>query len=307
MTATSRAIFEEISEFPNPDSKRRFESLVGLDHVKNRLVKEARILLNPKLLEEWSKKHHDKKISLIETLRHRLPLFLFTGDVGTGKTALAESFGDEIARQENIPVTLYRLSLNTRGSGAVGEITRLISEAFKEVTETAKKSAQKNGKSASALILLIDEADALAQSREMDQMHHEDRAGVNALIRGIDNFSRDRLPALVVMCTNRLGAIDPAVQRRAAEIFEFHRPNDVQRLAILKSALDDLGLSDEKLRILTNITGSLNGRSYGYTYSDLLHRLLPTVLLDAFPDNPIEFDRIKKIAEGMVPSPPFKV
>ena len=33
-----------------------------------------------------------------------------------------------------------------------------------------------------AVILLVDEADALAQSREAAQMHHEDRAGVNAFL-----------------------------------------------------------------------------------------------------------------------------
>ena len=36
-----------------------------------------------------------------------------------------------------------------------------------------------------AAILLIDEADALAQSPAQSQMHHEDRAGVNALVRKI--------------------------------------------------------------------------------------------------------------------------
>ena len=45
---------------------------------------------------------------------------LWIGDVGTGKSALAESFGDDIARTIDIPVFLYRLSLASRGSGAVG-------------------------------------------------------------------------------------------------------------------------------------------------------------------------------------------
>lgn len=70
-------------------------------------------------------------------------------------------------------------------------------------------------------MLLIDEADALAQSRENAQMHHEDRAGVNAFIRGIDRIANQKLPAAVLMCTNRLKALDPAVQRRAAEVLTF--------------------------------------------------------------------------------------
>jgi AAA+ superfamily predicted ATPase len=66
-----------------------------------------------------------------------------------------------------------------------------------------------------AVILLVDEADALAQSREAAQMRHEDRAGVNAFIRGVDRIGNG-LPAAVIMCTNRLSALDPAVRRRAA-------------------------------------------------------------------------------------------
>ncbi len=37
-----------------------------------------------------------------------------------------------------------------------------------------------------------------------------------------------------VLCTNRLTSIDPAVLRRAAEIFEFRRPNEVQRRAVVE-------------------------------------------------------------------------
>ena len=59
-------------------------------------------------------------------------------------------------------------------------------------------------------------------------MHHEDVSGVNAFIRGIDRLSNRRLPAAVIMCTNRYESLDPAVKRRAAEILTFHRPDDVQ-------------------------------------------------------------------------------
>jgi SpoVK/Ycf46/Vps4 family AAA+-type ATPase len=101
-----------------------------------------------------------------------------TGDVGTGKTALAESVGDSVARQEHIDVTLYPLSLATRGSGKVGEITQLLSAAFDAVLRAAEKLRRPGGKAAGGIIFLVDEADAVTQSREAAQMHHEDRAGV---------------------------------------------------------------------------------------------------------------------------------
>src|SRR3989344_6352172 len=104
-------IFETVNEFPDPDIKKRFDRLVGLDEIKNHLIKESRLLFNPLLLDEWSNKHYKKEISLLDHFRKRPPLFIFAGDVGTGKTSLAETFGDIIAREEKISVFLYRLSL----------------------------------------------------------------------------------------------------------------------------------------------------------------------------------------------------
>lgn len=299
-------IFDDVSIFPDPDAKERFAGLVGLEPIKERLIKEARLLLNPKLLEEWSKKHHGEPIALLAHFRNRTPLFVFGGDVGTGKTSLAESFGDPIARHERIAVTLYRLSLSARGSGAVGEMTRLIAAAFKGIRETAHKGASGKGKPSSAVILLIDEADALAQSREFDQMHHEDRAGVNALIRGIDSLAIEHLPAIVVMCTNRLGAIDPAVRRRAAAIFEFDRPNEQQRAEVLQQGLLGTGLTKTQISELVKETGPNGKRSYGCTYSDLIRRFLPSLLLDAFPDQPIQYSQAVSIAQALEPTPPFQ-
>jgi hypothetical protein len=49
----------------------------------------------------------------------------FAGDVGTGKTALAERFGDAVAQDIDLRVTLFFLSLNARGTGVVGDMTTL--------------------------------------------------------------------------------------------------------------------------------------------------------------------------------------
>ena len=105
---------------------------------------------------------------------------VLAGDVGSGKSELAETIGDAVARQENIDITLFPLSLTTRGQGRVGEMTQLLSAAFDYTIDEARKLQSNGGHARGAVILLIDEADALTQSREATQMHHEDRAGVNA-------------------------------------------------------------------------------------------------------------------------------
>jgi AAA+ superfamily predicted ATPase len=306
MTHDRTGIFEEVREYPDPAAARRFAALVGLDEMKDRLLKEARLLLNPESLTAWSTKFHRQKIRLIEFFRDRPPLFIFAGDVGTGKTVLAETFGDSVARDAGIGITLYALSLNSRGTGAVGEMTSLLSAAFNEVKQAARKGVGRAGKHISGVILLIDEADALAQSREMAQMHHEDRAGVNALIRGVDDLASGSLPAVVVMCTNRLDAIDPAVRRRAAATFTFNRPNDQQRQALLTPVLEEVGFSSPQIHSIVKTTGPAHGRAYGYTYSDLTQRLLPALLLAAFPSKPITFELAKDVIEKHPPTPPFQ-
>lgn len=306
MTESKIDLFEEVVEFPDPASARRFASLVGLDDMKERLLKEARLLFEPDSLVAWSNKHHRQKIRLIELFRDRAPLFIFAGDVGTGKTVLAATFGDAIAREVGVRVTLYALSLNARGTGAVGEMTNLLSEAFDEVKQAAKKGAGRGGKPASGIVLLIDEADALAQSRELAQMHHEDRAGVNALIRGVDDLATRNLPVIVVMCTNRLDALDPAIRRRAAVTFTLSRPDEQQREAFLKPILEELGFSSHQIHSLVIATGATHGRKYGCTYSDLAQRLLPGLLLAAYPSKPITFELAEEVIEHHPPTPPFR-
>jgi AAA+ superfamily predicted ATPase len=140
----------------------------------------------------------------------------------------------------------------------------------------------------------------------MGQMHHEDRAGVNALIRGVDDFATGNLPAIVVMCTNRLEALDPAVRRRAAATFIFTRPNDAQRQALLSPVLEELGFTAHQIQTVVTATGATHGRAYGYTYSDLAQRFLPGLLLAAYPSKPITFNLAKEVVEQHPPTPPFK-
>ncbi len=299
-------VFDEVRSFPDPSAGRRFAALVGLDEAKVRLLKEARLVLDPSALDAWVKEFHGTTPAVVQRLQERPSLFLFEGDVGTGKTALAESLGDPIARDLGIPVTLYCLSLTARGTGAVGQMTALLSGAFSELRSVARGARDPKGVARQGLILLVDEADALAQSREAVQMHHEDRAGVNALIRGVDDLAQEGLPVLVIMCTNRLDAIDPAVRRRAAATFTFGRPNDEQRRSVLSDGLGELGLGDGAIESLVSATGPTRTRRYGFTFSDLTQRLLPSVLFDAFPDAPVTAQSALAVVEAMSPTPPFQ-
>jgi AAA+ superfamily predicted ATPase len=304
MSTELNDLFDEVIDLPDPNAQRRYASLVGLDDIKSQIHKQARILLKPSLLDTWARDHHRGPVALAEVVRDRPPLFIFGGDVGTGKTTLAETFGDQLARGERLSggVRLMRLSLNARGSGTVGEMTTLITHAFRAVEEEAP--SVDSGDATQAIVLLIDEADALAQSRETEQMHHEDRAGVNALIRGIDTLSNQRRPVITVLCTNRLDALDPAIRRRAFGEFAFARPGDAMRAALLSQIFDGIGFDENQIAELSRLMGE-NGRGYGYTYSDITTRLASTVLLDAFDDGPVTYQGVVEILERVPPTPPF--
>ena len=297
-------LFDRPVTYPDVEARERLAGLVGLDEHKMRLAKILGLLVNPASLDSWMRRYHPRANGLLDSVLKRPPLVVLAGDVGSGKSELAETIGDYVARLEKVDITLYPMSLATRGRGRVGQMTELLSAAFDLVLEEAQKLKGSDGVSRGAVILLVDEADAIAQSREASQMHHEDRAGVNAFIRGIDRLAHAKLPIAAIMCTNRLGALDPAIQRRAADILLFARPDDGQRAAILKP-LRQVGLSDLQIAAVVEATGARRDGGHGFTFSDLTQRLLPTIVLDAYPDSAVDPDRATEIAKTMIPTEPF--
>jgi AAA+ superfamily predicted ATPase len=108
------------------------------------------------------------------------------------------------------------------------------------------------------------------------------------------------------MCTNRLASLDPAVKRRAADILVFERPGDEQRRTVLENALGLAGLSARDIDQLVKLTGPQRDRDFGFTFSDLTQRLLPAIVLDAYPSGPITAAGALAVAGRVVPTPPFK-
>lgn len=301
----STDLFSEVLDFPDPDAQQRYAALVGVEEVKQRLVSEALMLLDHQLASTWSERHHGNAIRAVKELSARPPLIILAGDVGTGKTELAETFVDAVARRMRVEGRLYALSLAARGEGAVGQMSTLIGNAFKTVADESR-TGYRGGKSSRISVLLVDEGDALAQSRELTQMHHEDRAGVNALIKGIDGLRRHNIPVLVILCTNRLSALDPAVKRRAAYIVKLQRPNEAQRRLLFTELLEGVALNDDELSHLVALTGPVDGRDFGYTYSDLRQRLVPeAVILGVTYNVPLSYQILVEAVKRVPPTRPF--
>ena len=128
------------------------------------------------------------------------------------------------------------------------------------------------------------------QSREAAQMHHEDRAGVNAFIRGVDRLANSKLPAAVIMCTNRLGGVGPGCTAPCSR-YPYIHPSRQAAEAVFSAAplpVEFFGGTD---CAIVAATGPRQNGDYGFTFSDLTQRLLPAIVLDAYPDSAVEPNR----------------
>src|SRR5215467_10055667 len=105
-------LFDRRATFPDPGASRRYKALVGIDDTKVRLCRSLGILVNPAGVRKWAKKFHSEELALLYFVDRKPPLVILGGDVGTGKTELATTVADPIARQEDIDITLLPLSLS---------------------------------------------------------------------------------------------------------------------------------------------------------------------------------------------------
>jgi ATP-dependent protease Clp ATPase subunit len=95
----SQKFFE--TEFTYPDERARewYDRLVGLDEHKRQLLLELELLLFHDRLDEWNKRHHRGTLRACQIMSSRAPLVLLEGDVGCGKTVLAQTIGDALAKK----------------------------------------------------------------------------------------------------------------------------------------------------------------------------------------------------------------
>lgn len=292
---TQPSIFD--GKLPLPDSSlaAREKTLLGFDGRYQKIHDQLRLLLNRGELGAWSQTKHKKKLLLCDLVAEQYPLVIFHGDVGTGKTATAECIANRLAKESRTEdALLFKLSNRVRGSGKVGEMGTLLTQAFHEVVQAAGKARR--------AFLIIDEGDSLAASRNQEHSHHEDKVAVNTLIQGVDELRRFGGRIVVFLCTNRLSVLDPALQRRAAIVEEFTRPDDSERQALLTMDLEGVGLTEREIKELVAATGARN-KQPGWTFSDIRTRLYPAALAQAFPDRALTHKDLIDVANALRPSP----
>ena len=204
---TAKDVLSVPVTFPNESAALRLSRLVGLEDHIHALERDIRLIFDPMLARNWSKEQYGDIIAVVEIIEETVPLIIFEGDIGTGKTALAETIGQQVASKGGYGVHLVKMSTRVRGTGYVGEMGTLLAESFRHMEELCKRKGE-------PVLFMIDEADSVLTSRALEQHHHEDKSGVNTILQHLDNLKTRGSQIAVLAITNRVGVLDPAVLRR---------------------------------------------------------------------------------------------
>lgn len=255
---------------PSKEALKDYNLLIGIDEQKKELLKTLELLLDDKKIQQWEKKFHSKGLAIMAHLKTGNPLIILSGEVGCGKTALALSVATPLADILGNPVKVFETPSNIRGGGLVGEISNRITEVFE-----AAKNRLKNNEIG---LLIIDEADDIATSRAQNQAHHEDRAGLNVLIKQIDSIKKSNIQLVVIMITNRAVVLDPAIRRRTALHLLFERPAEEKLAEVFTWILNGTDYKKHDIEQLLSVCAT---RPIPYSFSDLIQRVAKQALYEA--------------------------
>ncbi|KQB43890.1 AAA ATPase central domain protein [Flavobacterium daejeonense] len=282
-------------ELPSKEVQTQTNSLIGFETKFERIYNNLKLLLDQESLTNWSNKHHNVELPIIQQLKDKYPLIILAGDAGTGKTISAISIADRMTRELGKEGFFLKLSTRVRGEGLHGEMGKLVNDAFSQLKEQAGKKR--------IAFLLIDEADAIATTRSTSQMHQEEKAAVNTLIQKIDEIRELQGRAIVFMSTNRLHFIDEAILRRAAVVLEFKRPTNEECIELYEKSLKGIAFTTEQLNELAELSLKKETDKIGYSFSDIRLKVLPEAVAKAYPDKPLSFEIIKETILTIAPSP----
>ncbi len=209
-----RANIIPLDQAPAP-KKKAFGKKVEIDTTKlDALVIKSEVKMEVVALLQQHK--HAKKLfeewGLGEVIEYgRGMTLMFYGPPGTGKTfgakCIAKSLGKELLVIGSAEIQ----------SSEPGGANRAIQEAFKNADEENK-------------VLFIDECDSLISNRANLGMILASE--INTLLTEIE-----KCEGVVILATNRISDMDPALERRLSLIIEFPMPTEEQRVDIWKGLL----------------------------------------------------------------------
>lgn len=182
-----------------------YKRCVLAPHVRDAIEEALVMVLMKDKFDKWGVfDHFEKGIS---------NSILLSGPPGTGKTMIGESIA-----------AVLGMNLMVLDSGVLE--SHLMGEAEKNIKENFKKAKEENA------AILLDECDSLLYDRSAVGMILGRE--INTLLTEIERFE-----GVVILTTNRLGYLDPALQRRIILKIEIPFPTEEARLQIWKNLIPE--------------------------------------------------------------------
>ncbi len=148
---------------------------------------------------------------------------LFYGEPGCGKTMAAERIA------WNLGLPLLKVRFDSLLSSYFGESASNLRTVFDYCAQRP-------------VVLLLDECDFIAKSRNTTQDVGEVPRIVNMLLTLLDEYNA---PGLVIATTNLKISLDEALFRRFDDIIEIHKPTNKEIIMLLKTNLSAIKTSND--------------------------------------------------------------
>ena len=195
----------------DPDKRVALTEVVRPERTKSDIVlNPANTALLGGVLEELRRSDLLRRHNLKPTSK-----LLFCGPPGCGKTTCAEAF----AHEAGLPLVVARIDALV--SSFLGETSTNLRRIFEFTQNTPS-------------VLLLDEFDTVARTRDDDNEHSELKRVVNSLLQLIDRYQG---PGVIIAATNHESKLDTAIWRRFDQVVYFEPPSLRELKALLKMKL----------------------------------------------------------------------
>jgi SpoVK/Ycf46/Vps4 family AAA+-type ATPase len=237
-----------------PKDRRYGEALVQVVQPR---ADSNRVILAPEPRAQIERvvSEHSQRLKLAKYGYLPKSKLLFWGPPGCGKTLTAHL----IASQLGLPLGVVRL--NTLITSFLGETASHIQRVFDLAQSTP-------------MVLLLDEADAVAKDRDDSNDVGELKRVVNSLLQAMDSFQSAE--SVVIAASNHQYLLDDALWRRFDDVVVFPMPAPAQLKGMLTVLLNGVNLAGN----LDALAKKLSGLSFGQVEKGVIESIKTMILED---------------------------